>query len=58
MIPVVFVHGTASSPARWAEIVNELLGDPAIASRYQLWFFIYNSGKPSRCQRCACANRW
>jgi hypothetical protein len=45
-IPVVFVHGTASSPARWAEMANELLGDPAIASRYQLWFFIYNSGQP------------
>jgi pimeloyl-ACP methyl ester carboxylesterase len=46
MIPVVFVHGTASSPARWAEMTNELLGDPAIASRYQLWFFLYNSGNP------------
>lgn len=46
LIPVVFVHGTASSPARWAEIANELLGDSAIASRYQLWFFIYNSGNP------------
>ncbi|HKN12152.1 MAG TPA: hypothetical protein VJX68_03065 [Candidatus Binatus sp.] len=46
MIPVVFVHGTASSPARWAEMANELLGDPAIASHYQLWFFMYNSGNP------------
>jgi hypothetical protein len=46
MIPVVFVHGTASSPARWAEMTNELLGDPAISSRYQIWFFIYNSGNP------------
>jgi pimeloyl-ACP methyl ester carboxylesterase len=46
MIPVVFVHGTASSPARWAEMANELLGDPKIASRYQLWFFLYNSGNP------------
>jgi pimeloyl-ACP methyl ester carboxylesterase len=46
MIPVVLVHGTASSPARWAEMENELLGDPAIASHYQLWFFIYNSGNP------------
>jgi pimeloyl-ACP methyl ester carboxylesterase len=46
MIPVVFVHGTASSPARWAEMANELLGDPNIASRYQLWFFVYNSGNP------------
>ena len=46
LIPVVFVHGTASSPARWAEMANELLGDRAIASHYQLWFFIYNSGNP------------
>ena len=46
MIPVVFVHGTASSPARWAEMANELLGDSAIVSRYQLWFFLYNSGNP------------
>jgi pimeloyl-ACP methyl ester carboxylesterase len=45
-IPVVFVHGTASSPARWAEMVNELLGDSYIAGRYQFWFFIYNSGNP------------
>jgi pimeloyl-ACP methyl ester carboxylesterase len=46
LIPIVFVHGTASSPARWAELANELLGDPLIASHYQLWFFIYNSGNP------------
>jgi len=46
LIPVIFVHGTASSPARWAEMANELLGDPLIASHYQLWFFIYNSGNP------------
>ena len=45
-IPVVFVHGTLSSPARWAEMANELLGDPRIASRFQLWFFVYNSGNP------------
>ncbi len=45
-IPVVFVHGTLSSPARWAEMANELLGDPRIATRVQLWFFVYNSGAP------------
>jgi hypothetical protein len=27
-------------------MANELLGDPTIASHYQLWFFIYNSGNP------------
>lgn len=46
LIPVVLVHGTASSPARWAEMINELLGDPAIAAHYQIWLFIYNSGNP------------
>ncbi len=45
-IPIVFVHGTASSPARWAQMLNELQCDPRIASRYQFWFFMYNSGNP------------
>jgi pimeloyl-ACP methyl ester carboxylesterase len=45
-IPVVFVHGTASSPARWAEMLNELVNDPAIAPHYQPWLFIYNTGNP------------
>jgi pimeloyl-ACP methyl ester carboxylesterase len=45
-IPVVLVHGTLSSPARWAEMANELLGDPRIATHFQLWYFIYNSGIP------------
>lgn len=45
-IPVVLVHGTASSPARWAELVNELRIDPRIAKRYQLWLFQYNTGNP------------
>jgi hypothetical protein len=45
-IPLVFVHGTASSPARWAEMANEFLGDSRIAGHYQFWFFIYNSGNP------------
>jgi len=45
-IPVVLVHGTASSPARWAELVNELEGDPQIMQRYQIWIFIYDSGNP------------
>jgi pimeloyl-ACP methyl ester carboxylesterase len=45
-IPVVFVHGTASSPARWAEMANEILGDPELAARCQLWYFTYNTGQP------------
>ncbi len=45
-IPVVFVHGTASSPFRWAELLNELMADERIARRYQFWFFTYNTGDP------------
>jgi pimeloyl-ACP methyl ester carboxylesterase len=45
-IPVVLVHGTASSPLRWAELVNELEGDPHIRERYQIWVFIYDTGNP------------
>ena len=44
-IPVVLVHGTASSPARWAELINELNGDPKIRERFQIWLFVYDSGR-------------
>jgi pimeloyl-ACP methyl ester carboxylesterase len=45
-IPVVLVHGTASSPARWAELYNELSHDPLLEGRYQVWLFQYNTGQP------------
>ena len=45
-IPVVLVHGTASSPARWAELINELENDPRFWQHYELWLFIYNTGNP------------
>jgi pimeloyl-ACP methyl ester carboxylesterase len=45
-IPVVFVHGTGSSPARWAEMVNVLDNDPRINRRFEPWFFTYNSASP------------
>jgi len=45
-IPVVLVHGTASSPARWAEMVNELENDPGFWANYEIWLFMYNTGNP------------
>lgn len=45
-IPVVLVHGTASSPARWAELYNELHNDPTLHDRYQYWLFQYSTGQP------------
>ncbi|MBT3368832.1 MAG: hypothetical protein HN416_16930, partial [Nitrospina sp.] len=45
-IPVVFVHGTASSPVWWAEMANTLTSDPILRKRCQFWFYFYDSGKP------------
>jgi pimeloyl-ACP methyl ester carboxylesterase len=45
-IPVVFVHGTASSAGRWAEMINVLQADPAVRDRYDFWTFSYDTGSP------------
>jgi len=45
-IPVVFVHGTASSAGRWANMFNDLLADQRIRERYEFWFFLYSTGNP------------
>jgi len=45
-VPVVLVDGTASSPARWAELINELENDPRFWHDYEIWLFIYNTGNP------------
>jgi hypothetical protein len=45
-MPLVLVHGTASSPARWAELVNELENDPRFWQNYEVWLFLYNTGNP------------
>src|SRR5262249_19844328 len=45
-IPVVFVHGTFSSPVWWAELYNSLAADEVLQKHFQFWWFIYNSGNP------------
>jgi hypothetical protein len=40
-MPVVFVHGTASSPVWWAEMWNTLNADPVLRKHYQFWIFNY-----------------
>jgi len=45
-IPLVLIHGTASSPARWAQLINEILNDRELWGRYQIWVFTYNTGNP------------
>ena len=45
-MPVVFVHGTFSSPVCWAEMWNTLESDPVLSRRCQCWAYLYNSGNP------------
>ncbi len=45
-VPVVLIHGTVSSPARWAELLNEMDADPRISAKYQFWLFQYSTGNP------------
>jgi pimeloyl-ACP methyl ester carboxylesterase len=45
-IPVVMVHGLASSPLAWVAMVNELLSDPRIQERYQFFLYMYPTGIP------------
>ena len=44
-IPVIFVHGTMSSPVWWAEMINTLSGDPVLGKKFQFWYFFYNSSR-------------
>jgi pimeloyl-ACP methyl ester carboxylesterase len=46
-IPVIFIHGTASSSGRWADLVNDLQSDPVIRDHFQFWWFSYNTGNPT-----------
>ncbi|MBV9654284.1 MAG: alpha/beta fold hydrolase [Acetobacteraceae bacterium] len=45
-MPVVLIHGTASSPFRWADMVNDLTEDERIRNNYEFWFFTYATGNP------------
>lgn len=48
---VILVHGFASSPMTWANMVNELLGDPDISAHYQFWLARYATGYPALVNR-------
>jgi pimeloyl-ACP methyl ester carboxylesterase len=45
-IPIVLIHGTASNPAAWAQMLNGLLFDAELRRHYQFWFAIYDTGTP------------
>ena len=45
-IPIVLVHGTASNPAEWTQLINGLSINEDLRRRYQVWVAIYNTGTP------------
>jgi hypothetical protein len=45
-MPVILIHGTASSAFRWADMVNDLLEEPEIRDHFEFWFFTYATGNP------------
>lgn len=45
-IPIVLVHGTVSSPFRWADMINDLNEDPQIRENFEFWSFSYATGNP------------
>ncbi len=45
-IPVIFVHGLASTPRMWRRVINDLEADPEFRRRYQCWLFSYPTGNP------------
>ena len=46
-IPVILIHGLRSTPAgAWVQTFNHLQNDPALADRFQFWFYFYPTGAP------------
>ena len=45
-IPVVMVHGLASSPDAYRDIINELSPEPWFRENYQVWLYNYPTGTP------------
>ncbi len=45
-LPVIFIHGLASTPMMWNNVINEIEGDPELRGRCQYWVLSYPSGIP------------
>ncbi len=45
-LPIVLVHGLASDPHIWENIVVAMMADPEIAPHVQCWCYLYPTGLP------------
>ena len=45
-IPVILVHGLASTSQMWFDVINEVESVPELRGRFQFWVFRYPTGNP------------
>jgi len=45
-IPIVFVHGLASTPDEFKNMINDLAPEPWFRQKYQIWLYNYPTGNP------------
>lgn len=45
-IPLVLVHGLISNPSTWGTIINDLMNQPELMEKYQIWAYLYPTGIP------------
>jgi pimeloyl-ACP methyl ester carboxylesterase len=45
-IPLIFIHGLASTPSTFRDMFVQLQRDPDLWNRYQFWFYLYPTGDP------------
>jgi pimeloyl-ACP methyl ester carboxylesterase len=43
---IFLMHGLASSPEAWVNLVNEVMGDPVMREHYQVWSVYYPTNAP------------
>jgi len=46
-IPLLMVHGLQSTPVAFLNLFNDLMADPVIRDRYQVWHYHYPTGLPT-----------
>ena len=45
-IPLVLVHGLISNPSTWGTVINDIMNQPELMERYQIWAYLYPTGMP------------
>ncbi len=43
---IVLIHGLASSPEAWIGVTNDIMGDPILREKYQVWQIFYSTNMP------------